>query len=140
MVSAMLTSVVMHDGALHLVGNLMAMAIVGPCVWRALGWWRWGALFLVSGLVANASAASLLDRPVIGASGAVAAIMAAHLVLFPRSRLAPLIGLWIAMQAVFAGVALDFGGVAWPAHLVGAALGALAALAFRSTRRRAALA
>ena len=140
MVSAILTSLVMHADAAHLVGNLLALAIVGPRVWSALGWWRWLALFLVSGLVANASAAALLDRPVIGASGAVAGVMAAHLVLSPRSRLALLIALWIALQAVFASVALDFGGVAWPAHLVGSGIGAVAALFFRATRRRVALA
>lgn len=120
----MILSIFQHAGAWHLLGNLVVLAIVGPPVWRSLGWWRLGALFLASGVLANASAAALLDRPVIGASGAVAGVMAAHLVLFQRSRLALLIALWIVLQAVFASIALDFGGVAWPAHLVGAALGA----------------
>lgn len=129
-----------HADMPHFLGNLVALTIIGPRVWHVLGWWRLGALFLVSGVLANVSAATLLDRPVIGASGAIAGVMAAHLVLFPRSRLALLIALWIALQAVFAAVALDFGGVAWPAHLVGAAIGAVAALVLRSTRRRVALA
>lgn len=133
-------SILHHADAAHLLGNLAALTIFCPRVWRAVGAWGCLALFLVAGIVANVSAAALLDRPVIGASGAVAGVMAAHLVLFPRSRLALLIALWIALQAVFASVALDFGGVAWPAHLVGAALGVVAALAFRSTRRRASLA
>lgn len=129
-----------HASASHLVGNLIALSIVGPRVWRAVKVWWFALLFLISGLLANASAAAILDRPVIGASGAVAGVMAAHLVLFPHSHLALLIALWIALQAVFAGVAFDFGGVAWPAHLVGAAIGAVAALVLRSTRRRVALA
>lgn len=129
-----------HADAWHLLGNLVAIMVIGPAVWRVLRWWRFVTLFLTAGMLANTCAAVLLDRPVIGASGAVAAVMAAHLALFPRSRLALLIALWIALQAVFAGIVLDFGGVAWPAHLVGATIGAVAALIFRSTRRRIALA
>lgn len=133
-------NIFIHADVPHFLGNLVALAIVSPRVLRALGVWRFGSLFLLAGVIANAIAAALIDRPVIGASGAVAGVMAAHLVLFPRSRLAPLISLWIALQVVFACVAIDFGGVAWLAHLVGAALGALAALAFQSTRRGVALA
>lgn len=133
-------SVIQHADVMHLIGNLVALVIAGPRVWCTIGWWRFVALLLLSGAVANMSAAVLLDRPVIGASGAVAGVMAAHLVLFPNSRLALLIALWIALQAVFAGIALDFGGVAWPAHLVGSGIGAVAALLFRATRRRVALA
>lgn len=121
---SVLMTIFLHADAMHLLGNLAVLATVGPRVCRVVGWWRLGSLFLISGVLANASAAVLLDSPIIGASGAVAGVMAAHLVLFPRSRLAPLICLWIALQAAFAGIALDFGGVAWPAHLVGAALGA----------------
>ncbi len=140
MIRALFDSVFLHVDPMHLVGNVVALAIVGPRAWRALHTWRFATLFLLAGVLANAGAAALLDRPVIGASGAVAGIMAAHLVLFPHSRLALLIALWIALQAVFAGIALDFGGVAWPAHLVGAAIGAVAALVLRSTRRRVVLA
>lgn len=137
---SLVADVFWHADAWHLVTNLVALAIAGPQVWRALGWGWFAVLFAASGMLANTSAAALLDRPVIGASGAVAGVMAAHLVLFPHSRLALLIALWIALQVVFASVALDFGGVAWPAHMVGAALGVVVALAFRSARRRAAIA
>lgn len=136
----MFETIFQHAGPSHLIGNLLALAIVGLPVWRVLGWWRAGALFLVSGVLANACAAALLERPVIGASGAVAGVMAAHLVLFPDSRLAPLIGLWGALQVVFACIAFDFGGVAWCAHLIGAALGAVFALAARPVRNRRAIA
>jgi len=123
-----------HADAWHLLGNLVAIMVVGPAVWRVLRWWRFVTLFLTAGMLANTCAAVLLDRPVIGASGAVAGVMAAHLVLFPRSRLAQLIGLWIALQFVFVMVALDFGGVAWPAHIVGAAVGSLGAVVVRATK------
>lgn len=123
----LLASIFAHAGALHLISNLLGLAIVGPRVWRALGKWRFAALFLISGALANASAAALLDRPVTGASGAVAGVMAAHLVLFPSARIAPFIGLWLALQVVFATLGLDFAGVAWPAHIVGFLLGLLIA-------------
>ncbi|HHA2431555.1 TPA: rhomboid family intramembrane serine protease [Stenotrophomonas maltophilia] len=127
-------SVFQHAGLVHLVGNAAALAVVGPRVMRALGCWRIAALFLVAGIAGNGVAALLLHRQVIGASGAVAGVMAAYLTLFPRSRLALLISLWIALQFVFVMVALDFGGVAWPAHIVGAAVGSLGAVVVRATK------
>lgn len=133
-------SLFQHAGLAHLVGNLFALAIVGPRVAAAFGFWRFAGLFLIAGMVANYSAAALLERPVVGASGAVAAIMAAHLVLFPRSRIALLLILWIALQAVFGAIALDFAGVAWPAHVVGAALGVVLVLLARMARRPGAIA
>ena len=131
-----MTSIFRHSDAGHLLVNLAMLFIVAPRVWRALGWVRFAVLFALTGMLANTSAAALLERPVIGASGAVAGVMAAHLVLFPGSSLAPLIGLWMALQAVFAAVALDFGGVAWPAHLVGATVGATFVVLTRTARRR----
>ncbi len=127
-------SVFQHAGMAHLAGNAAALAVVGPRVMRVLGCWRITALFLVAGVVGNGVAALLLHRHVIGASGAVAGVMAAYLVLFPRSRLALLIGLWIALQFVFAVAAFDFGGVAWPAHIVGAATGMLGAIVARARK------
>lgn len=136
----MAMSIVQHADISHLLGNLVALAIVGPRVSRKVGWWRFTALLLVAGVSANSIATVLLDRPVIGASGAVAGVMAAHLVLFPHSRLALLLALWIALQAVFASIALDFGGIAWPAHLLGAALGAAFTWLPRPVRNREAIA
>lgn len=127
-------SVFQHAGLTHLLGNAAVLAVVGRRVMHALGFWRIAALFLFAGMAGNGLAAMLLHRQVIGASGAVAGVMAAHLVLFPRSRLALLIGLWIALQFVFVMVALDFGGVAWPAHIVGAAVGSLGAVVVRATK------
>lgn len=134
------SSIFQHAGPGHVLANATVLVLFAPGVGRVLNWWRLVALFLLAGVLANQVAAALIGRHVIGASGAAAGIMAAHLVLFPRSRLALLIALWIALQAVFVGIALDFGGVAWPAHLVGVVIGTVAALVFRSTRRRISLA
>lgn len=131
----MISGLIKHADAAHLLVNLAMLAVVGPRVLRALGWWRSAALFLLAGVAANALASSLSDRPVVGASGAVAGFMAAHLVLFPSSRLAPLIGLLIALQVVFASVGQTFAGVAWVAHVIGALVGAVYALLARMKRR-----
>ncbi|WP_078997103.1 rhomboid family intramembrane serine protease [Lysobacter enzymogenes] len=129
--AVVLLSVFSHASLGHLASNVAMLLVVAPRVLCTLQWWRFGLLFLVSGLVANAGAAALLDRPVIGSSGAVAGVMAAYLALFPRERVSQLIGLWIALQFVFALVRLDFGDVAWPAHIVGAIAGASLSVALR---------
>jgi membrane associated rhomboid family serine protease len=127
-------SVFQHASLAHLIGNAAALAIVAPRVMRALGCWWIVVLFLLAGVVGNGIATLVLHRQVIGASGAVAGVMAAYLVMFPGARLSLLIGLWIGLQFVFAMAALDFGGVAWPAHIVGAAVGSLAAVVARATK------
>lgn len=136
----MTLSVFTHADPAHLLANLVALAVFGPRVGRALGWWRLAALFLLAGVLANQASAALIARPVIGASGAVAAVMAAHWALFPRSIYAPFIALWIALQIVFASIALDFGGVAWPAHVLGAVIGAGFVFLVRPTSSRKAIA
>lgn len=118
------SSPVLHAGPAHLATNVFALGMFGPRVVRALGWWKFSFPFLLAGILTNCASAALMARPVIGASGAVAAVMAAHLALFPRSIYAPFIALWVALQVVFASIALDFGGVAWPAHVLGAVIGA----------------
>lgn len=122
-----------HAGALHLAGNVLGLVVFAPRVARIIGWPRGIALAFIAGEAANRCAAALIDRPVIGASAAVFALAGAWLAVFPHDRTARA-GIWllIALQAAFASIALDFGGVAWCAHLIGAALGWLIARAFSS--------
>jgi membrane associated rhomboid family serine protease len=133
----LLLSVFRHADASHLAGNLAALIAFGPRLVRAIGSWRCALLFLSSGVAANAIAARLIGRPVIGASGAVSALVAAHFLLLPRARIAGMacalpILLWIALQFFVAGVGLDLAGIAWPAHLAGIGFGALAAFLMES--------
>jgi len=126
-----------HTDAVHLLGNLVGLTVLGPRVARALGTGHAVLLASVAGELANRAAAALIDRPVIGASAAVFALAGAWLVLFPHDRAAHAgVVLLIALQVVFAAAALDFGGVAWCAHLVGAALGWLFAKCLLSAQRR----
>jgi membrane associated rhomboid family serine protease len=151
------TAVFIHVDWLHLVGNLLFLAIFGLPAERALGPLRFLLLFVLGGALANLCAVLLLDVPrsvVIGASGAVSTLIGAYLALFPGARLGfvvPLglflefvrtpaslmIGLWAALQLIFTFVGPGFGAVAWSAHVSGFVLGvAFGLLARPSIARR----
>lgn len=145
------TALFLHADWAHLLGNLVFLLIFGLPGERAMGAWRFLALFLVGGAVANLVAvlfAGTPDRLIIGASGAVSAVIGAYLALFPRARLgvvvplglflefvrAPaslLIGIWALLQIGFAYIGPAFGEVAWSAHIGGFLFGVLFALAAR---------
>ena len=113
--------------------------------------WRSLLLFLFAGALANIAAAWSLDHPtsiIIGASGAVSAIIGAYLALFPRARLglvlplglflefvrtpaSLLIGIWALLQLLFTFIGPAFGPVAWWAHVTGFMLGVVFALLSR---------
>jgi membrane associated rhomboid family serine protease len=151
-----LTSLFLHASAWHLLGNGIFLLIFGVPAERALGAWRLLALFLLGGVLANLLAGFLLAEPgrvVVGASGAISAIIGAYLVLFPRARLgvvvplglwlefvrapaAPLIAVWVALQWALTFVGPAVGAVAWWAHLGGFVAGVAMALAFRPAVRQ----
>ena len=136
----------------HLLGNLVFLLIFGLPAERVMGAGRFLVLFLLGGAVANLAAVLLIggpDRLVIGASGAVSAVIGAYLALFPNAKLgvvlplglflqfirtpAPLlIGIWALLQVVFAYIGPAFGAVAWAAHIAGFAFGVVFALAVRA--------
>jgi len=153
----LLSALFLHADWTHLLGNLVFLLIFGLPAERVMGPWRFLALFLLGGAFGNFIAALAIgspDRLIIGASGAVSAIIGAYLALFPRARLgvvlplglflefvrAPaslLIGMWAVLQVVFAYIGPAFGAVAWAAHAGGFVFGAAFALASRQaiTRR-----
>ena len=128
------------------------LLIFGLPAERAMGPWRFLALFLIGGAVANLATVLMIGTPerlVIGASGAVAAVIGAYLALFPRAKLgvvvplglflefirAPaslLIGVWAALQVVFAYIGPAFGAVAWNAHIAGFLFGIVFAMLARA--------
>ena len=146
------TALFLHADWAHLLGNLVFLLIFGLPSERAMGPWRFLLLFLLGGAVANLAAVLAIDSPdrvVIGASGAVSAVIGAYLALFPGARLgvvlplglflefvrAPaflLIGIWAALQVVFAYIGPAFGEVAWAAHVAGFLFGAGFALVVRA--------
>ncbi|MFC7301728.1 rhomboid family intramembrane serine protease [Cognatiluteimonas weifangensis] len=146
----------LHADWAHLTGNLVFLLIFGLPAERVMGAWRLLLLFLLGGAVANLAAVLAIgapDRLVVGASGAVSALIGAYLALFPRARLgvvlplglflefvrAPaslLIGIWVLLQVVFAYIGPAFGAVAWAAHIAGFAFGVLYALFVRAAIAR----
>ena len=150
------TALFLHADWAHLLGNLVFLLIFGLPAERVMGPWRFLALFFLGGALANLFAVLVIgapDRLIIGASGAVSALIGAYLALFPRARLgvvvplglflefvrAPaslLIGVWAALQIVFAYIGPAFGAVAWAAHAAGFLFGILYAIASRGAIAR----
>jgi membrane associated rhomboid family serine protease len=150
------TSMFLHAGWLHLLGNLLFLWIFGANVEDRVGRARFLLVYLAGGVVAVV-AQTLADpgstAPMIGASGAIAAVLGAYLVLFPRARIQSLVflGLFYQLIAVPAVILLGFwfllqvvdgigslgpstvvdGGVAVFAHIGGFVAGALLALPYR---------
>ena len=144
----LLSALFLHADWSHLAGNLVFLLIFGLPAECSMGSWRFLLLFLAGGAFANLAAALLIGAPqrlIIGASGAISAVIGAYLALFPRARLgivlplglflefvrAPaslLIGIWAALQVLFAYIGPAFGEVAWAAHLAGFGFGVAYAL------------
>lgn len=157
----LLTSMFLHAGWLHLLSNELYLCVFGPPVERRLGGPRFLSLYLVSGLLGGLAYVLVqptAQAPAIGASGAIAGVIAAHLVLYPGATLgslAPVLFLrvvegtptlvlllvWLATQ-LLSGVAslttMTTAGVAWWAHVGGFATGLTLApmLRPRQLRRR----
>jgi membrane associated rhomboid family serine protease len=155
-VLTLLTALLVHAAWPHLIGNLAFLLIFGLSAERVLGSRRFIVLFALCGMLANLAAALMLrgsQRPIIGMSGAVSAIVGAYIALFPRSHLGLvlplgfflefvripaiwLIGFWILIQVTFSLVGPSFGQVAWAAHIVGFIAGVVFALASREAISR----
>ena len=137
----LLTAMFMHGGWMHIIGNMIYLWAFGPEMEDAMGSFRFLVFYLAGGLIAM-MAQVLADPsssiPVLGASGAIAAVMGAFIVTFPRDRIRTvvffliffgityipavlLIGFWFLMQVLnFGSVAeVQTGGVAYLAHIAG---------------------
>lgn len=152
-----LTAMFMHAGWLHIIGNMVFLWAFGPEIEDAMGRPRYLAFYLLSGLVASAAQiAAMRDStiPNLGASGAIAGVMGAFLITYPRDRIrtlllfgwfyrvtvipaAFLIGLWFLMQ-LFSQLGsttdVQSGGVAYLAHVGGFIFGAATARIFEGFR------
>ncbi len=148
------TAMFLHGGWLHVGGNMLYLWIFGDNVESAMGHLRFLAFYLICGLAA-AAAQIVVDPasqvPAIGASGAIAGVLAAYVLFFPGARvktlvfLVPfitittvsaiiLIGFWIVIQLVSGLTELggsSAGGIAYFAHVGGFAAGLLLANLFR---------
>jgi membrane associated rhomboid family serine protease len=149
------TSMFLHGGWSHVIGNMWYLWIFGDNVEDAFGHGRFFVFYLICGMTA-ALGQIVMDPtswlPTIGASGAIAGVMGAYFVLYPRSRVLTLIppfvfsvielpaivllGFWFLMQLFNAGAvavtaSTQGGGVAFAAHVAGFVVGMLGVLVFR---------
>jgi membrane associated rhomboid family serine protease len=149
------TSMFLHGGWSHVIGNMWYLWIFGDNVEDSFGHGRFLVFYLICGMTA-ALGQIVMDPtsslPTIGASGAIAGVMGAYFVLYPRSRVLTLIppfvfnvielpaivllGFWFLMQLVNAGAvavtaSTQGGGVAFAAHVAGFVVGMVGVLVFR---------
>jgi len=156
------TSMFLHGGLLHLLGNMLYLFIFGAAVEEAMGHARYLAFYLISGVAAALAMAAFTPHsnvPVLGASGAIAGVLGAYFVLFPRAWVTTILPIFVLVYFVevpaivyllvwfvaqlYAGVSQNpevTGGVAWWAHvggfLVGILLGPMLATSRPARRAR----
>ena len=141
------TSMFMHGGWMHLIGNMLFLWVFGDNLEARMGRVKYLAFYLVSGLFASAAQVGIdMDSaiPTIGASGAIAGVLGGYLVLFPHARIQTLIfmilitviavpawlliGIWVMLQFFNGFISLggEFAqGVAYWAHIGGFVAGVL---------------
>ena len=155
-VLSVLTAMFLHGGWLHLAGNLLFLFVFGNNVEDRLGRLRFLAFYLACGYAATYGFAlpdAGSSQPLVGASGAIAGVLGAYLVLFPRARVWSLLtfffflpvrlpawlvlGSWFVLQYLYvqgAGLA-ESAGVAYLAHVIGFVVGAALVWRLRGTAR-----
>ncbi|HKZ55097.1 MAG TPA: rhomboid family intramembrane serine protease [Anaerolineales bacterium] len=155
----LVTSTFLHGGWFHLISNMWTLYIFGDNVEDRLGSLRYLLFYLFGGVAAGAAQVAFDPTstiPTVGASGAIAGVLGAYFILYPRARVITLLplffffsfveipaviflGLWFFSQLssglLSLGAAGDFGGIAWWAHIGGFLFGLLFVRIF--TRRPA---
>jgi len=153
-----LTAMFMHAGWMHILGNMVFLWAFGPEVEDAMGRTRYLAFYLLGGLIASLAQIAAMPHstvPNLGASGAIAGVMGAFLITYPRDQIrtlvifgwyarvtmipaAVLIGLWFLIQ-LFSQVGsvayVQAGGVAYLAHIGGFIFGVVSAPVFERFQR-----
>src|SRR6266852_1902459 len=138
-----LTSMFLHGGVWHVVGNMLYLFIFGAAVEYRMGASRYAAFYFASGVAAALATVLIAPEsrvPVIGASGAIAGVLGAYFIFYPRGRILTILPIFIFIQVVeipaviylliwfaiqlYAGIAAgqqgaSMGGVAWWAHIGG---------------------
>lgn len=157
--ATLITSMFLHGGFLHIIGNMLYLWIFGNNVEDNMGHLRFIFFYFICGIAASMAhilSAPKSALPAIGASGAISGVLGAYLVLFPRARVLTLVplfffwriielpaifflGVWILFQGISglssAGVPDQGGGVAWFAHMGGFAAGVILIFLFRKKKR-----
>jgi membrane associated rhomboid family serine protease len=145
------TSMFMHAGWMHLGGNMLYLLIFGDNVEDLLGHFRFLVFYFLCGLAASLAQFTISvssDVPTLGASGAIAGVLAAYLILFPAGRVRVLLAMWVvnlpAILVIGVWIVIQFfngmgsissssnsSGVAYMAHIGGFTAGLLLTLMMR---------
>ncbi|MFQ6104111.1 MAG: rhomboid family intramembrane serine protease [Candidatus Glassbacteria bacterium] len=157
------TSMFLHAGWWHLLGNMLYLWIFGDNVEDTMGHGRFFIFYLLCGMgssIAHSVTNSSSTVPALGASGAIAGVLGAYILLFPNSRVVTVVpiffflhfievpaflflGFWFLLQLMSGlaslGVVTVSGGIAWWAHIGGFLFGILLLPFFRRKRSRAQL-
>ena len=159
---AVFTSMFLHGGFMHVAGNMLYLWIFGDNVEDRMGHGRFLVFYLLCGVAAAlAQTITVPDSvvPMVGASGAIAGVMGAYFVLYPRSRIVTLIpiffffqvvevpailflGVWFVMQflsgvgSIVSSVSGGSGGIAFWAHIAGFIAGISGVVVFRRPERQ----
>ena len=148
----LITSMFLHGGWAHLIGNMLFLWVFADNIEATIGNLHFLIFYLIGGLAAHAAHIYFnwdSQVPTVGASGAISAVMGAYLVMFPTSRVKMLffffifripailfLGFWIAQQwlsgtAALSAETVQSEGVAWWAHIGGFVFGVIAGFYFR---------
>jgi membrane associated rhomboid family serine protease len=153
------TSMFLHGSWMHVLGNMWFLYIFGDNVEDYLGHFKYLTFYLMSGLIAMGTQVAINPHsnvPTIGASGAIAGVLGAYLILYPRARVLTwffvfivyipawfVLGEWFVMQFLYGTASLsaaqagrDLGGVAFWAHVGGFVAGMLMIKLFPERTRR----
>lgn len=144
---ALVVSMFMHGSILHLAGNMLFLWIFGNNIEDRLGSVRYALFYVVGGLVATLAHVLVQPSsttPVVGASGAIAAVMGAYLVWYPNAQVRTLVIVFPALIRAKWFLAIWFvmqfftnssSGIAWVAHVAGFVFGVVIALWVRANAR-----
>jgi membrane associated rhomboid family serine protease len=158
-VAPFFTSMFLHGSWVHVLGNMWFLFIFGDNIEDYLGHFNYLVFYLLSGLIAMATQVAIYPHsnvPTVGASGAIAGVLGAYFILYPRARVLTwffvfvfyipawvMLGYWFVLQFLSGAVSLsvapsgrDVGGVAVWAHVGGFVAGVVIVKLFPERRRR----
>jgi len=153
--ATLMTSMFVHGSFLHLAGNMLYLWVFGDNIEDSMGHLKYLVFYIACGLgaaVAQVAVAPSSALPMVGASGAIAGVLGAYLVLHPTNQVLTLVflvifirvmylpavvllGLWFIIQ-IFSALNDGGGGVAWYAHIGGFLVGVLLIGIFAASHRR----
>ena len=147
------TAMFIHGGLLHVGGNMLYLWIFGDNIEDRLGHFRFFVFYLLTGLIASLAHIIIMPNstvPMIGASGAIAGVLGAYFLLYPKAHVLTLVfffffvdiikipalvflGLWFIFQILSSAAG---GGIAWYAHIGGFVAGAILVKLFEKKKRK----